>query len=144
MFTQTTGISEEYSNDCYQLIKDEHLRWNVVSAQILAGSRILLSTYQHVVFSDCNFFACEFQGVTFENCVFENCTFEFSHFRKTKFKNCNFTNCTWKASSTINSIYEDCTLPARLEELCQNGNNLIAYPARDFSLETFLELASAA
>lgn len=141
MFTQTTKIIQE-SNECYQLVRDEHLNMSVVASQVLAGSRILLSTYKHVVFSDCNFYACEFQGVTFENCVFENCTFEFSHFRKTKFKNCNFTNCTWKASSSINSIYEDCELPPQLEELCQTGRNLITFQDRELNL-TSIELAMA-
>jgi uncharacterized protein YjbI with pentapeptide repeats len=107
MFTQTIEMIQEVPSESYQMIKDEHLAFIVVSSQSLAGSRVLLSTYRHVVFSECVFYACEFQGVTFENCVFENCNFEFSHMRNCKFVNCNFTNCTWKASSTINSIYED-------------------------------------
>ena len=97
MITQITDMTQEDVKANYQLISEEKLAYLVIASQTLAGSKIFKSTYQHVVFSDCVFYAVEFQGVTFENCVFENCSFEFSHFRRCKFKNCNFTNCTWKA-----------------------------------------------
>ena len=125
MNKQPLEMIQEDHTASYQLIKDEHLASLVISHQTLAGSRVLLSTYQQVVFSDCVFYAVEFQGVTFENCVFENCSFQFSHIRKCKFKNCNFTNCTWKASSTINTVYLDCDLDAPLSQLTEvNGNEM--------------------
>ncbi len=125
MITQTLEMTQEDLAANYQMIKDEHLSQLVISSQTLAGSSVRMSTYQQVVFSDCVFYAVEFQGVIFENCVFENCTFEFSHIRKCKFKNCNFTNCTWKATSTINSIFEDCDLDQNLSQLTEvNGNEM--------------------
>jgi len=127
MITQTLETTQVDSSASYEMIKDEHLSSLVVTSQTLAGSRILLSTYQQVVFSDCVFYACEFQGVTFENCVFENCSFEFSHIRKCKFVNCSFNNCTWKASSTINTIYEDCDLDAQLSQLTETNSNELTF-----------------
>jgi uncharacterized protein YjbI with pentapeptide repeats len=125
MNKQPLEMTQEDHTASYQLIKDEHLASLVITHQTLAGSRVLLSTYQQVVFSDCVFYAVEFQGVTFENCVFENYSFQFSHIRKCKFKNCNFTNCTWRASSTINTIYLDCDLDAPLSQLTEvNGNEM--------------------
>ena len=125
MITETLEMIQEDQAASYQMIKDEHLASLVVTSQTLAGSRVLMSTYQQVVFSDCVFYAVEFQGVMFENCVFENCTFEFSHIRKCKFKNCNFTDCTWKATSTTNTIYEDCDLDHNLSQLTEvNGNEM--------------------
>ena len=125
MITETLEMIQEDQAASYQMIKDEHLASLVVTSQTLAGSRVLMSTYQQVVFSDCVFYAVEFQGVMFENCVFENCTFEFSHIRKCKFKNCNFTDCTWKASYTTNTIYEDCDLDHNLSQLTEvNGNEM--------------------
>lgn len=115
MKTEIIEINEEISAD-YQMIRDEHLAFQVVSSQILAGSKVILSSYQHMVFSESLFYACDFQGVTFENCVFENCSFEFSHFRACRFKNCNFTNCTWSATSSINTVYEEMDeVPAQTE-----------------------------
>src|SRR5690606_3543199 len=61
MFTQTIEKTQLESFESYQLIKDEELASVVISSQVLAGSRILLSTYRHVVFSDCVFYACDFQ-----------------------------------------------------------------------------------
>ena len=123
MITQTLEMNQEDQTASYQMIKEEHLASLVITSQTLAGSRVLLSTYQQVVFSDCVFYAVEFQGVTFENCVFDNCTFEFSHIRRCKFKNCNFTNCTWKATSTIDTVYVDCDLDHSLSRLTEaNGN----------------------
>lgn len=145
MFTQTIEMTQVESHESYQLIKDEQLAFVVISSQILAGSRVLLSTYRHVVFSDCVFYACDFQGVTFENCVFENCRFEFSHLRACKFKNCNFTNCTWKASSTTNSIYENCQLDKKLTEMTSTGRNLIDMKTReDHTTDIYIEMALAA
>ena len=123
MITQTLEMNQEDQAASYQMIKDEHLASLVITSQTLAGSRVLLSSYQQVVFSDCVFYAVEFQGVTFENCVFDNCNFEFSHIRRCKFKNCNFTNCTWKATSTIDTVYVDCDLDHNLSQLTEvNGN----------------------
>jgi uncharacterized protein YjbI with pentapeptide repeats len=124
MFTQTIEKTQLDSSESYQMIKDEHLASVVITSQILAGSRVLLSTYQQVVFSDCVFYACEFQGVTFENCVFENCSFEFSHIRRSEFKNCNFTNCSFKASSSTNSIYKSCDLGVMYSVACIGHNTI--------------------
>ena len=85
MITKTLEMTQEDQTASYQMIKDEHLASLVVTSQTLAGSKINLSSYQQVVFSDCVFYAVEFQMVTFENCVFDNCNFEFSHIRKCKF-----------------------------------------------------------
>lgn len=131
MFTQTIEKTQFVSSESYQMIKDEHLASVVVTSQVLAGSRILLSTYRHVVFSESVFYACEFQGVTFENCVFENCNFEFSHIRKCNFKNCSFHNCNWVASSTTNTIYENCELDHKLSEMTEKGGNDITYSAQE-------------
>lgn len=136
MINKTLEMIQEDQSASYQMIKDEHLASLVVTSQILAGSRVLLSTYQQVVFSDCTFYAVEFQGVTFENCVFENCNFEFSHIRDCKFKNCSFSNCTWKATSTTNTVYLDCDLDHNLSRLTEvNGNEMT------FSYELELPIA---
>lgn len=144
MFTQTIEKTQLESSESYQLIKDEQLLSVIISSQILAGSRILLSTYRQVVFSDCVFYACDFQGVTFENCVFENCSFEFSHLRKCNFKNCNFTNCNWKASSSTNSSYEDCDLDYQLQDITQTGRNLIQFTREDnCTTDIYIEMIAA-
>ena len=145
MFTLTNQKIEGNSADSYQLIRDEHLSSVVISTQVLAGSRILLSTYQQVVFVDCVFYACEFQGVTFDNCVFENCSFEFSHIRHSEFKNCNFENCNWKATTTTNTIYSDCALDNSLASLASLGRNKVQSSQEDASgLSNFNLLAVAA
>lgn len=136
MINKTLEMIQEDQTASYQMIKDEHLASLVVTSQILAGSRVLLSTYQQVVFSDCTFYAVEFQGVTFENCVFENCNFEFSHIRDCKFKNCSFSNCTWKATSSTNTTYLNCDLDHNLSRLTElNGNEMT------FSCELELPIA---
>jgi uncharacterized protein YjbI with pentapeptide repeats len=136
MINKTLEMIQEDQSASYQMIKDEHLASLVVTSQILAGSRVLVSTYQQVVFSDCTFYAVEFQGVIFENCVFENCNFEFSHIRDCKFKNCSFSNCTWKATSTTNTVYIDCDLDHYLSRLTEvNGNEMT------FSYELELPIA---
>ncbi len=143
MFTQTIEKTQLESSESYQLIKDEQLASVVISSQILAGSRILLSTYRQVVFSDCVFYACDFQGVSFENCVFENCSFEFSHIKKCNFKNCNFTDCNWVASSSTNSNYEDCDLGPKQVALLQTGRNRLQSGPRDYTTDIYIELAMA-
>lgn len=144
MFTQTIEKTQLDSSESYQLIKHEQLASVVITSQILAGSRILLSTYRQVVFSDCVFYACDFQGVVFENCVFENCSFEFSHLRKCNFKNCNFTDCNWKASSSTNSSYEDCDLDYHLQDMTQTGRNLIQFTREDdYTTDIYIEMIAA-
>ena len=136
MINKPLEMIQEDQSASYQMIKDEHLASLVVTSQILAGSRVLVSTYQQVVFSDCTFYAVEFQGVIFENCVFENCNFEFSHIRDCKFKNCSFSNCIWKATSTTNTVYLDCDLDHNLSRLTEvNGNEMT------FSYELELPIA---
>ena len=144
MFTQTIEKTQLESSESYQLIKDEQLASVVISSQILAGSRILLSTYRQVVFSDCVFYACDFQGVTFENCVFENCSFEFSHLKKCNFKNCNFTNCNWVASSSKNSIYTDCDLTYELQKTLEGSGNDLHFTSDHHTTDIYIELALAA
>ena len=144
MFTQTIEKTQLESSESYQLIKDEQLASVVISSQILAGSRILLSTYRQVVFSDCVFYACDFQGVTFENCVFENCSFEFSHLRACNFKNCNFTDCNWTASSSANSIYEDCDLDRKEQDFLSTGRNKIQFQERqDYTTDIYISMVAA-
>jgi uncharacterized protein YjbI with pentapeptide repeats len=144
MFTQTIEKTQLESSESYQLIKDEQLASVVISSQILAGSRILLSTYRQVVFSDCVFYACDFQGVSFENCVFENCSFEFSHIKACNFKNCNFTDCNWVASSSINSTYEDCDLDQTYSMIMRNESNRITKSLRkNCTTDIYIELALA-
>lgn len=144
MITQTIEKTQLESSESYQLIKDEQLASVVITSQVLAGSRILLSSYRQVVFSDCVFYACDFQGVIFENCVFENCSFEFSHIKKCKFKNCNFTNCNWSASSSTNSSYEDCDLDSSITEITQTGLNKIFRSSQDHTTDIYIELALVA
>lgn len=145
MFTQTIEKTQLESSESYQLIKDEQLASIVISSQILAGSRILLSTYRHVVFSDCVFYACDFQGVTFENCIFENCSFEFSHIKKCKFKNCNFTDCNWTASTSRNSVYEDCDLDTKQTDILSVGMNKVHFSREDrCTTDIYIELAMEA
>jgi uncharacterized protein YjbI with pentapeptide repeats len=144
MFTQTIEKTQLESSESYQLIKDEQLASVVISSQILAGSRILLSTYRHVVFSDCVFYACDFQGVTFENCIFENCSFEFSHIRKCNFNNCSFTDCNFTASSSTNSYYEDCELNPKLQNVLMTGRNSVRFSERaHYTTDIYIELAVA-
>ena len=123
MITQTLEMNREVQTASMQMIKDEHLSLLVISSQTLAGSKVQMSTYLQVVFSDCVFYGTEFQDVTFENCVFENCSFQFSHIRSCKFVNCNFTNCQWDGCSSIKSSYLDCVLDTNLTQLTEaNGN----------------------
>ncbi len=145
MFTQTIEKTQLESSESYQLIKDEQLASVVISSQILAGSRILLSTYQQVVFSDCVFYACDFQGVTFENCIFENCSFEFTHIKKCKFKNCSFTNCNWTASSSRTSVYEDCDLDNKHTDIVAVGLNVAQFTREDQNTtDIYIEMAMEA
>lgn len=144
MFTQTIEKTQLESSESYQLIKDEQLASVVISSQILAGSRILLSTYRQVVFSDCVFYACDFQGVTFENCVFENCSFEFSHLKKCNFKNCNFTNCNWVASTSRNSIYVNCDLTYEHQKTLEGSGNDLRFTSDHHTTDIYIELALAA
>jgi uncharacterized protein YjbI with pentapeptide repeats len=143
MITETTKIIEDTTTAGHQFIKAEHLQMVVVTDQVLSSSRILLSTYEQVVFSECTFYACDFQGLTFENCVFENCIFEFSHFRACNFKNCNFSNCTWKGVSSTYSIYEACDLGKDFGDLCKNGKNTITSGRHDNSTDIYINLAVA-
>ena len=144
MITQTIEKTQLDSSESYQLIKDEQLASVVISSQIRAGSRVLLSTYQQVVFSDCVFYAVEFQGVTFENCIFDNCSFEFSHIKKCKFKNCNFNNCTFVASSSINSSYDNCDMGQKLHEITMTGRNQVNYAhTEDCTTDIYIDMAMA-
>lgn len=147
MIRQVIEKTQFTSNESFQLIKDEGLLSVVISSQILAGSRVSRSTYRHVVFSDCLFYGTFFQGVTFDNCIFENCNFEFSHFRLCKFKNCNFTNCTWKASSSQDSVFDQCDLPVSWEESLGEKNYLLSNPStdqqRDYTTDIYIHLAVA-
>lgn len=144
MFTQTIENTQLVSSESYQLIKDEQLSSIVISSQVLAGSRILLSTYRQVVFSDCVFYACDFQGVMFENCIFENCRFEFSHIRKCQFINCNFTDCTFKATTSTNSGYMDCDLNQPIQEIVCVGRNTVQFSkAHDYTTDIYIDMAVA-
>ena len=144
MFTQTIEMTQLDSSESYQLIKEEDLASVVISSQVLAGSRVRLSTYQQVVFSDCTFYACDFQGVTFENCVFENCTFEFSHIKKCNFKNCNFTNCNFKATTSINSSYINCDLNQSFVTIINSARNWIESSAKaDHTTDIYVQFQAA-
>ncbi len=144
MSPQTIEKTQLVSSECYQLVKDEQLYSVIISSQILAGSRILLSTYRQLVFSDCIFYACDFQGVIFENCVFENCRFEFSHIWKCQFINCNFTDCSFRASTSTNSGYMDCDLGTSLQEIVTSGKNNTQFSkSHDHSTDIYIQLSVA-
>lgn len=144
MLVQPIEKAELASSEAYQLIKDEQLHAVVISSQVLAGSRVLLSTYKQVVFSECVFYACDFQGVTFENCIFENCSFEFSHIKKCHFNNCNFTNCNFTASTSTNSSYINCDMDLKQQDLLASGrNNLEWQESKDYTTDIYIEMAVA-
>ncbi len=144
MITQTIEMTQYESFGSYQFIKNEELAFVVITSQILAGSCIHSSTYRHVVFSDCTFYACDFKGVVFENCIFENCTFEFSHIKKSIFYNCNFTDCHWSASTSINSSYQGCELGDSLEAIIQHNHNQVKeIRSKDYSTDIYIELLVA-
>lgn len=123
MIIQALEMNQENPKAYYQMIKDEHLSFQVMANLHYAGSRVLMSTYQHVVFSDCVFYSMEFQGVTFENCVFSNCNFNFTHIRNCRFINCNFENCNFKASSTQLTQFLNCDLDAYLSNMTGINHN---------------------
>jgi uncharacterized protein YjbI with pentapeptide repeats len=144
MITQLIEMNQFIKQESYQVIKDEHLAFTVITHQMLTGSAVSKSSYQQVVFSGCHFYACEFQAVTFENCIFENCTFEFTHFRHSSFKNCNFTDCKWQASSSRDSIYMDCILDFVQDRFCHNGHNVIINQNQDqHTTDIYIDLALA-
>jgi len=144
MGAQTIEMTQYESFGSYQFIKNEELAFVVITSQILAGSCIHSSTYRHVVFSDCTFYACDFKGVVFENCIFENCTFEFSHIKKSIFYNCNFTDCHWSASTSINSSYQACELGEDLLRMTEtNSNQVKKNQSRDYSTDIYVELLAA-
>ena len=143
MITQTFEKTQVVSSESYQMIKDEHLAFLVVTHQILAGSRILLSTYRQVVFSDCTFYGTEFQGLTFDNCVLENCNFEFSHLRKCKFKNCSFNNCKFVATSLHSTIFDECILDEGMDELTLGNQNQVFYKDVPHTTDIYIELLAA-
>lgn len=143
MITQTFEKTQIVSSESYQMVKDEHLAFVVVAHQVLAGSRILLSTYRQVVFSDCTFYATEFQGVTFENCIFENCNFEFSHLRKCTFKNCSFNNCKYVATSVQKTIFNECVLEEGMEALTYGNQNQVVYKDESHTTDIYIELLAA-
>jgi uncharacterized protein YjbI with pentapeptide repeats len=125
MATQILEMNQECHNAHFQMIRDEHLSGLVITSQTLAGSRVLRSTYQQVVFSDCVFYGVEFQSVTFINCVFVNCNFDFSHLRHCKFINCSFEDCRWMATSFIQCLFDSCELTLQLIQLIENNGNLL-------------------
>lgn len=136
-------MTQIVSAEAYQMIKDEHLASIVVANQSLAGSRILMSTYRQVVFSECSFYACEFQAVTFENCIFANCNFEFSHIRNCRFVNCSFENCNWQACSTTISVYKNCELDQSLKKMTSSFENEVAH-VQDFTTDIYIQNLLAA
>ncbi len=126
------------------MIKDESLDSVVISSQSLAGSRILLSTYRQVVFSDCVFYACDFNDVRFENCIFENCRFEFTHFKRCQFTNCSFSDCNWSASTSTLSVYTNCDLNPGQDQLLLRGQNEILFSeTQDYTTDIYINLAAA-
>ncbi len=144
MITQAIEKTQFVSSEFYQMVKDETLDSVVISSQTLAGSRILMSTYRQVVFSDCVFYACDFDNIRFENCIFENCSFEFSHFKKCHFKNCSFSDCNWVASTSVKSIYEDCELYPSQDHVLIRGQNEILYSnSQDHTTDIYIQLAAA-
>ena len=145
MNAQTTKITDKNSTESYQMVKDEHLSSVVVSSQTLAGSKIVLSTYNQVVFSESSFYACEFQGVTFENCIFEDCNFDFSHFRACHFKNCSFVGCNKKATTSLNSVYENCEFePESSNWVDDSCNKVIKAHNDDHTTDIYIQLSVAA
>jgi uncharacterized protein YjbI with pentapeptide repeats len=145
MQAQTIEKTQLPSTASYELIKEERLSSLVITSQILAGSRILRSTYRRVVFSDCVFYACSLEGVIFDNCIFENCRFEFSHFRNCELTNCNFSDCNWMASSSVGCFYSNCDLDSVLLTIVNsNQNQIMSFVKKnDFSTNIYIELAVA-
>lgn len=136
--------SNQNYNDFYQFIQAEKLQMQVVSQQILAGSRIQASQYGKVVFSQCNFYGCSFQDVTFDNCVFEDCTFNFSHFKNSRFINCNFSNCNWVASSSQQVVFQNCELELSLAAMLEGQGNQVLHLCPELSQTDIFECLIAA
>ena len=143
MISQLSEKTQSDSSGSYLLIKNEQLTSVVITSQVLAGSRILKSSYKHVVFSDCTFNASEFQDVIFDNCIFDNCSFEFSHLRNCQVINCNFGHCRWVASSFQDSLLSDCDLDHKLTELLRSGGNHICRSQRTHDHTTDIYIHSA-
>jgi uncharacterized protein YjbI with pentapeptide repeats len=142
MFPLTIEKFNQIPAESYQLITDEKLAGIVVAHQILAGSRVQMSTYHDVTFSQCVFYGVEFKDVEFDNCHFENCTIEFSHIKNCKFKNCTFTDCKWLAASSRHSVFEDCELDPHLSALTEHESNDVTLSLPD-DQQDLLDMAIA-
>ena len=126
MQTVTDGFEITRSEQLMR-ITDESLSSLTITAQSLAGSVVLSSTYHEVVFSSCVFYGCKFEQVVFKNCNFVQCNFEFTHYKDCRFENCTFTDCTWIASSTRDCKYLDCELDTVLSGLTEANTNFIEF-----------------
>ncbi len=142
MFPLTIEKFNQIPAESYQLITDEKLAGIIVAHQILAGSRVLSSTYHNVTFSECVFYGVEFIETTFEDCNFNNCTITFSHIKNCKFKNCTFTDCKWLAASSRHSVFEDCELDPHLSALTEHESNGVTLTITNLQ-QDFLDTAIA-
>jgi uncharacterized protein YjbI with pentapeptide repeats len=143
MNAQASDITDKNSTESYQSIQDEHLSGIIIDHQVLAGSKIALSTYNKVVFSESGFYACEFQGVTFTNCVFEDCNFNFSHFKKCNFINCSFVNCKKMATTSQNCVYENCEFEPETSSWVDETCNTVKSLRHDHTTDIYIELMAA-
>lgn len=123
-------INEEstvYPSEVHSFIKDEKLTSVTINDQCLAGSRVISSTYQTVVFSRSVFMGCTFKQTIFTDCVFDHCSFEFSHLSMCHFVNCTFKDCSWIACSSKDSVFLDCELDHSLSMMSENVGNKVEF-----------------
>ncbi len=144
MITQTFEMTQIDPNEAYQMVKDDHQAFVVLAHLSLAGSRVLRSTYRHVVFSESVFYSTEFQGVKFENCIFEGCDFSFVHIRNCQFINCSFVDCKWKASSSTISVYNNCLMDQTLSAMVKANDNGVITAERDHTTDIYIQNLLAA
>ncbi len=143
MNAQLNDLTAKNSSESYQSVQDEHLSGVIITNQVLAGSRIVLSSYKKVVFSESAFYACEFQCVTFENCVFEDCNFNFSHFKKCNFVNCSFVNCKKLATTSQNCIYDHCEFEPETSSWVDESCNTVKSAHNDHTTDIYIQMLAA-
>jgi len=94
----------------YEVIENEMLTNCNLNDLTISGSLFSLTTFRHVTFSSCVFFASKMENCTFIDCTFDRCIFQFSALAHCELTATRMVDCKWELTDIKKNYLNHCFL----------------------------------
>ncbi len=133
----------------YEVIENSRITDQNYKSESISGALLSLTTFENVIFEDCNFFGSKLENCSFISCKFLNCSFQFSEVSYNDFHSSTFENCIMEYSPQRKNLFSRCEIDKKSLHYLSKGENRIMPNCKineyklDWTLDELLEEMAA-